>query len=74
MQNIAPMIGAGISFGGIIFHIGKHSEKLSILNFKVDALEEKKKNNNKLKNKIKSKLLFKKKKLKKIKKKIKKKK
>ena len=44
MQNIVPMIGAGVSLGGIIFNIGKHSEKLNLLNFKVEALEEKKKN------------------------------
>tara|TARA_X000000950_G_scaffold273928_1_gene358314 strand:+ start:307 stop:555 length:249 start_codon:yes stop_codon:yes gene_type:complete len=57
MQNIAPIIGAGISLGGIIFHIGKHSEKLNLLNFKVDALEEKKKYDDDLMHHIHSKLL-----------------
>jgi hypothetical protein len=57
MQNIVPMIGAGVSLGGIIFNIGKHSEKLNLLNFKVEALEEKKKNDDDLMHHIHSKLL-----------------
>ena len=57
MQNIVHMIGAGVSLGGIIFNIGKNSKKLNLLNFKVEALEEKKKNDDDLMHHIHSKLL-----------------
>ena len=48
INNISPIIASVVSIGGIIFQIGKHSENLSSLGLKVNALEEKEKNNNKI--------------------------
>ena len=40
-QHLAPIIAASISTGGIIFQIGKQSERLESLGFKVEAQEKK---------------------------------
>ncbi len=40
-QQIAPIIAACVSTGGIIFQIGKQSERLETLGFKVEAQEKK---------------------------------
>ncbi len=45
---LAPIIASTISIGTIIFHIGKQSEHLSILDNKVLAQEEKHKFNDKI--------------------------
>jgi hypothetical protein len=38
-QQIAPIIAACITSGGIVFQIGKQSEKLENIGFKVEAQE-----------------------------------
>lgn len=51
MNNIniyPPLIGAAISMGGIIFQIGRQSEKLNDIGLKVHALEEYKDSNTKM--------------------------
>lgn len=40
-QQIAPIIAACVTSGGIVFQIGKQSEKLVNLGFKVEAQEKK---------------------------------
>ena len=40
-QQIAPIIAACITSGGIVFQIGKQSEKLENIGFKVEAQEKK---------------------------------
>ena len=40
-QHLAPIIAASVSTGGIIFQIGKQSERLESLGFKVEAQEKK---------------------------------
>ena len=48
ITTLAPLFGAFVTTGGIIFHIGSHSEKLGSLGLKVDALERKDEYNNKI--------------------------
>ena len=45
-QRFAPFLTACVTTGGIIFQIGKHSEKLNIIGLKVEAQEKKENNNN----------------------------
>ena len=40
-QQIAPIIAACVTSGGIVYQIGKQSEKLVNLGFKVEAQEKK---------------------------------
>ena len=40
-QQIAPIIAACITTGGVIFQIGKHAEKLDFIGMKVEAQEKK---------------------------------
>jgi hypothetical protein len=40
-QQIAPIIAACATSGGIIFQIGKHSEKLDMIGLRVEAQEKK---------------------------------
>jgi cysteine synthase A len=40
-QQIAPIIAACLTSGGVIFQIGKHAEKLDIIGLKVEAQEKK---------------------------------
>lgn len=40
-QHLAPIIAASVSTGGIIFQIGKQSERLESIGFKVEAQEKK---------------------------------
>ena len=46
--TLAPIIGTMATAGGIIFHIGSHSEKLGSPGLKVSALETKEEYTNKL--------------------------
>ena len=39
-QQIAPIIAACMTTGGLIFQIGKHAEKLDVIGVKVDNLVE----------------------------------
>ena len=48
ITTLAPWVGTLVSAGGVIFHIGSHSEKLGSLGLKVDALERKDEYNNKI--------------------------
>ena len=41
LTQLAPLIAATTTVGGLIFQIGKHSEKLDIIGFKVEAQEKK---------------------------------
>jgi len=66
VPNLLPLIGASISIGGIIFQIGKQSEKLHTMGFQVDALEKKDGQYNNFMNNINSKLLLAEEKLKNI--------
>ena len=66
VPNLLPLIGASISIGGIIFQIGKQSEKLHTIGFQVDALEKKDNEYNNFMNNINSKLLLAEEKLKNI--------
>lgn len=66
VSNVIPYIGASLSIGGLIFQIGRQSEKLNIIGFQVDALEKKEANYNVLMNNINSKLLLAEEKLKNI--------
>ena len=45
-QQIAPIIAACMTTGGVIFQIGKHAEKLDIIGTKVEAQEKKEYENN----------------------------
>ena len=45
-QQIAPIIAACMTSGGLIFQIGKHAEKLDIIGTKVEAQEKKDYENN----------------------------
>jgi len=38
-QKIGPIIAACVTTGGIIFQIGKQSEKVEVMGFKVEAQE-----------------------------------
>ena len=46
--NLAPVVATMATAGGLIFQIGKHSEKLGSLGLNVEALEKKEEYNNKL--------------------------
>ncbi len=37
LVQLAPMIAATTTVGGLIFQIGRHSEKLDMIGFKVEA-------------------------------------
>ena len=41
LVQLAPIIAATTTVGGLIFQIGKHSEKLDMIGFKVEAQEKK---------------------------------
>ena len=41
LTQLAPLIAATTTVGGLIFQIGKHSEKLDIIGLKVEAQEKK---------------------------------
>jgi hypothetical protein len=58
IHNLIPFIGASLSIGGIIFQIGKQSEKLHSIGFQVNALEQKDDYHNNFMNDINSKLLL----------------
>lgn len=45
-QQVAPIIAACMTTGGLIFQIGKHSEKLDVIGLKVEAQEKKEGYNN----------------------------
>jgi hypothetical protein len=51
-QQIAPIIAACVTSGGVIFQIGKHAEKLDIIGLKVEAQEKKDDYKNKTVNEI----------------------
>ena len=51
-QQIAPIIAACLTSGGVIFQIGKHAEKLDIIGLKVEAQEKKEDYKNKTVNEI----------------------
>ena len=40
-QQLAPILAACMTTGGVIFQIGKHEEKLELISLKVDAQEKK---------------------------------
>jgi len=40
-QQIAPILAACMTTGGVIFQIGKHAEKLDFIGLKVEAQEKK---------------------------------
>ena len=40
-HQLAPILAACMTTGGVIFQIGKHSEKLEIIGLKVEAQEKK---------------------------------
>ena len=40
-QQLAPILAACVTTGGIVFQIGKHAEKLDIIGLKVEAQEKK---------------------------------
>ena len=40
-QQLAPILAACMTTGGVIFQIGKHAEKLEIISLKVEAQEKK---------------------------------
>jgi len=52
--QLAPMIAAGTTVGGLIFQIGKHAEKLDLIGYKVEAQEKKVEHTNTDLNEIKS--------------------
>tara|TARA_Y100001936_G_scaffold201757_1_gene204120 strand:+ start:59 stop:310 length:252 start_codon:yes stop_codon:yes gene_type:complete len=41
LTQLGPLIAATTTVGGLIFQIGKHSEKLDIIGLKVEAQEKK---------------------------------
>ena len=51
-QQLAPILAACMTTGGVIFQIGKHAEKLDIIGVKVEAQEKKEGFNNKSINEI----------------------
>ena len=51
-QQLAPIIAACVTSGGVIFQIGKHAEKLDIIGLKVEAKEKKDDFKNKTVNEI----------------------
>lgn len=51
-QQIAPIIAACMTTGGLVFQIGKHAEKLDVIGVKVEAQEKKEDFNNKSVNEI----------------------
>lgn len=51
-QQIAPIIAACMTTGGLIFQIGKHAEKLDVIGVKVEAQEKKEGFNNQSINEI----------------------
>ena len=42
LTQLGPLLAATTTIGGLIFQIGKHSEKLDIVGLKVEAQEKKK--------------------------------
>tara|TARA_B100001094_G_scaffold240539_2_gene236219 strand:- start:554 stop:808 length:255 start_codon:yes stop_codon:yes gene_type:complete len=40
-QQLAPVLAACMTTGGVIFQIGKHAEKLELIGLKVEAQEKK---------------------------------
>lgn len=58
ISNLLPYIGGILSTGGIIFQIGKQSEKLDSLGYEVKALENKEETYNIFMNNINGKLLL----------------
>ena len=40
-QQLAPILAACVTTGGIVFQIGKHAEKLELIGLKVEAQEKK---------------------------------
>ena len=46
LTQLGPLIAATTTLGGLIFQIGKHSEKLDIIGLKVEAQEKKDFSNN----------------------------
>jgi hypothetical protein len=40
-QQLAPILAACVTTGGVIFQIGKHAEKLELISLKVEAQEKK---------------------------------
>ena len=40
-QQLAPILAACMTTGGVIFQIGKHAEKLELIGIKVEAQEKK---------------------------------
>ena len=54
LVQLAPMIAATTTVGGLIFQIGKHAEKLDIIGFKVEAQEKKEEHLNQSVNDIKA--------------------
>ena len=51
-QQIAPILAACMTTGGVIFQIGKHAEKLDFIGLKVEAQEKKDASTNKTINEI----------------------
>tara|TARA_B110000483_G_C17866641_1_gene416278 strand:+ start:330 stop:605 length:276 start_codon:yes stop_codon:yes gene_type:complete len=47
-NQLAPIVATMATAGGLIFQIGKHSEKLNVLGLEVQALEKKDEYSNKL--------------------------
>lgn len=45
-QQLAPILAACMTTGGLIFQMGKHAEKLDIIGVKVEAQEKKEDYNN----------------------------
>ena len=45
-QHVAPILAACVTTGGIVFQIGKQSERLEIIGLKVEAQEKKYEFNN----------------------------
>ena len=45
-QHLAPILAACVTTGGIVFQIGKQSERLEIIGLKVEAQEKKDFSNN----------------------------
>ena len=45
-QHVAPILAACVTTGGIVFQIGKQSERLEIIGLKVEAQEKKDFSNN----------------------------
>ena len=41
IQQMVPFIGMGFTIGSVVFQVGKQSEKLDIVNLKVEAQEKK---------------------------------